>query len=706
LPFTVALLAIIVVLLWDRIVRTAERPGRITDNISNRLLELARLAHTAYCSSRRQNGRIYLVADNGMAPGLRLDGENYEILDTINHDAIWLLRNVRQNNGRSRYLLLFRGTHVPQDLVTDYNLAKLVARNDEDEFREQMANPLNNAVQRLLARHDVGQDATIIAIGHSLGATLAETILVMLAGTYANLSAVCFDSPGTPVAFRQGHDAMFDERLTVVNSVANVVNMLSRPATRQFYVVSSGAHWTPGYLLTTARAIYSWQGAFNAALGSHSIEFIVEHLRSGDFREGDVDNWPTWSANVLARLDRNDGPELEEVNRPAPGGAEEETVAPGGAQHHGNEQARAEAPHPVALPRDTADAVVNVPYRIDDDPNNPNDNLAETLIAHVPAADAIIAVCGITAAGKTAMIQALADLRGNIVGLNVNADEFEAQRPVLVLLAEATDDSPRVWLLDTPGIVPENRDDGNAAAAGWRANDFAGQLEDLAAGRVQMVVHVIGGVCTPTDVAMYRTAMRVVGGRVVVVHNEFDNDGEENLVTATATTARTLGIAPAEVHRIRVARPNTQQPVDTERGVAELRNRLLGFAADNLRAAQEANFERAERERERDRRERNTARREHVFNNTIIGNYTPKFFSDRVYRLNDTFRWPKVITLPATGVAGVCALGAAAAGAVAAAPIAAATAVAGGAAVAGFSAFSNYKHTTLTEAFDNAHPRQ
>jgi hypothetical protein len=689
------MLAVIVALLWDRIVRTAERPGRITENISNRLLELARLARVAYCSSRRQNGRVGLVADNGMVPVLRLDGENYEILDTINHDAIWLLRNVRQNNGRSRYLLLFRGTHVLQDFVTDSNLARLVARNDNDEFRAQFANPLNDAVQRLLFAHQVAVGASIIAIGHSLGATLAETILVMLGGTYANLSAVCFDSPGTPVAFRQGHDVILNTRLTVVNSVANIVNMLSRPATRQFYVVSSGAHWTPGYLLTMVGTLARFGGWYDAVLGSHGLGFIISFLERGDVRRGDPRTWPTWSASVLAPLIRRGvpavAPAAHQAPRPVPRG---ERLNARQVRH------RAEnVQHPAALPTDNLGQVrVGVPYRIDIDPNNPNDNLAETLIAHVPAADAVFAVCGITSAGKTATIKALADLRGNIVGLSVNARVYETRRPILVLLAEQTPASPRVWLLDTPGIVPENRDIGNAAA-GWHANNFAGQLDGLGAGRVQMVVHVIRGVCGPTDVAMYNTVMQVVGRRVVVVHNEFELDEEENLVAATATTAGELGIDRAHVHRIRVARPNTQQPVDAERGVAELRDHLLGFAADNLQAAQEANRERAERER-------NTARREHVFNNTIIGNYTPKFFSDRVYRLNDTFRWPKVITLPATGVAGVCALGAAAAGAVAAAPIAAATAVAGGAAVAGFSAFSNYKHTTLTEAFDNAHPRQ
>jgi hypothetical protein len=214
--------------------------------------------------------------------------------------------------GASDVALVFRGTHTLDDLAVD---AKMVLAADETQaalFNVVITKLLADVIQKLREPtvYPELQGKHLILCGHSLGATYAEAIFMMLEKAWpeptkpwVSIEAVTFDSPGQPDSFRAVHSIVLPVAdITTLNAVPNLINTLQVPCAMKLFSCSPGSQIHLTGLFAWLRSIISPAFLLSYLVrntNTHALDEISRHVNAGTILSELPHNWPVYSRSIV-----------------------------------------------------------------------------------------------------------------------------------------------------------------------------------------------------------------------------------------------------------------------------------------------------------------------------------------------------------------------------------------------------------------------
>lgn len=223
-------------------------PKQNTDHFTRaKLTTLARLCELTYSSSRvtENDGKQCIVPEGhfrrieqtrgAVRVIVRGDSNNsisdYDVIQTYRNNSLWLLSPRSQAFVVQKWIIAIRGTHVLGDLLSNFNLTASVATGTDYHLNKTMKRFVKVVRDQIIAENRIGKEDHILLLGHSLGASIAETLYSYLRSSgFCNVSVVCYDSPGLPDFYRESlsnpNDTEYKDKMIFVYSHANVINNL------------------------------------------------------------------------------------------------------------------------------------------------------------------------------------------------------------------------------------------------------------------------------------------------------------------------------------------------------------------------------------------------------------------------------------------------------------------------------------------------
>ncbi len=225
---------------------------------------------------------------------------SYRIVQVYNNNSIWLFRPVSKAIVSAEWIIAFRGTLTVPDLFTDFKLAAAVAGACDTPLLEYLDTLFQNLLSKIFRNWRISKSDSIVLVGHSLGATLADAMLSYLhKDGYTSVSAFCFDSPGLPDVFRESFDYFpnpLSSKLTLVYGHENFFNQLaSSPLGAKAFRVGKddpmvlskmGSLFSAivrGYLSGTPRKLFCSMVGYT--LEAHNLQNIIKLLEEGWVQE-------------------------------------------------------------------------------------------------------------------------------------------------------------------------------------------------------------------------------------------------------------------------------------------------------------------------------------------------------------------------------------------------------------------------------------
>lgn len=160
---------------------------------------------------------------------------DYSIENTYENDSIWLYAPMNQNPVvKFNWVIAFRGTQVLEDIFKDFHLMLAVAGSKNDIFNGMLDETYKLLKKTIFSSVDINPTSKILILGHSLGASIAESMFLNLENDgFSFVKVVLFDSPGLSKIIRNRFNLMQWSRtdgtyeLTMVYANDNIVNNLS-----------------------------------------------------------------------------------------------------------------------------------------------------------------------------------------------------------------------------------------------------------------------------------------------------------------------------------------------------------------------------------------------------------------------------------------------------------------------------------------------
>ena len=235
------------------------------------------------------------------------------LLHNVDNLMVWCPRVDRVKgpimfmNHKSLFIVV-RGSHTVDDWVcSDVQLIKAAMGMDNnfEQIIERYFRFIREALDASKVNLRGGMPTSIIFSGHSLGACVAEAIVMRYKQNILELfpncsiSAVTFDTPGQPVSFRKRYlDCVNPPHIVTLNSVPNIVNTLNRPCASWFYACGIGSAITPIAILSILTNSLL-RRLFEVAIYSHQMTVILNHIEESSFHMTHVDLWPVFSGTIL-----------------------------------------------------------------------------------------------------------------------------------------------------------------------------------------------------------------------------------------------------------------------------------------------------------------------------------------------------------------------------------------------------------------------
>jgi hypothetical protein len=327
--------------------------------------------------------------------------------------------------------------------------------------------------------------AHLILCGHSLGATYAESIFVLLqqpAGVWSaaqsrpwfSSEAITFDSPGQPSSFRIQHALLLPcMGVTTLNAAPNIVNTLHAPCADRLFSCSPGSNVSLTRTLTLLRdlsmKVITSLGLSN--LRSHALLEIRQHLMDGSILEEQPRNWPTYTNQALQLLShvgaacstwlRTAPPTIEPLVMradPVPElGPPPEAAAAMAIPGPDAEELRRDPVDPAApppgpplsdLPVAFGQMEICTPYRI------PNLAAWTRFTSMLRGTDRVLLLMGLSAQGKTSILKVLLGLPFHDRRLRITGGVNSTRQPIVALLGGSIDAQGvrrNVFVADLPG---------------------------------------------------------------------------------------------------------------------------------------------------------------------------------------------------------------------------------------------------------------
>lgn len=514
---------------------------------------------------------------------------SYYILDSYANNSIWVLAPKSAAFIDAKCIIVFRGTHVLQDIVTDFKLAAAVAGDFDHDLLEICDSLFQILTESIFLRHGITAEDNVILVGHSLGASLAEMMLLRLrAEFFKSVTAYCFDTPGLPDTFRSKFDPLqnlVNPELTLIYAFDNIFNNLtSAPSNAVCYRVGNDPEiikevWR--YIWTVPSLLSGVHTLFVESLRSHSIDNIATHLSEGRFHHDAITSGRCISGSILRfafRLMRPFAKQNHQSRTLHP----DHDIPP---RHISQQEAPYFRPFPgVARARGVFlenRTKVITQYEYSDfghfipeqyyyaPPKDPVPYSIPSIIKFSqqlnPYNDVVIPFVGMTSVGKTSLIKALFDVRGDSeLQVSATMDTTEVNRvllwdilnegvleklPVCSSDSNPTETSPlldgaqpsnmssqrsgelRIWLMDVRGV----HDSEMSFRKDELSESVRSQLRSLNT-VVQAAVFVSD---TPTSNSrrLFQEVCDVVDSRVIVVRNykeEIRTKGEKDKVLKEA----------------------------------------------------------------------------------------------------------------------------------------------------------------------------
>ena len=201
-------------------------------------LAFASIAAKAYSD---ENEQAVIQIDNDYTLRLINSGDDRKL---------WLWE-CSETNKRIYYVVAIRGSHTVNDWATvNRNLVLELAGNEGDVFSNTVDQYFRSALH-LLNRNQIRRGAEILWVGHSLGASIAESCFAKCLNDNGfkrleliGKGAVTFDSPGQPERYRtvgNGFTPQMKKMVTTMNNRPNLVNTLTKPIASEFYCCGRGS---------------------------------------------------------------------------------------------------------------------------------------------------------------------------------------------------------------------------------------------------------------------------------------------------------------------------------------------------------------------------------------------------------------------------------------------------------------------------------
>lgn len=538
----------------------------------------------------------------------------FYILETKANNSIWIFKPTQNSVICAKWVIAFRGTHVLADVITDINLARSVAINRDSGLDQALEKCFRLLRDIIIPENGISHGDSILLLGHSLGATLAEAMLLFLRRErYSSVSAYGFDSPGLPEYFRSRfpplrhtpsqphHDAA---ELTLVYALDNAVNNLTpAPTGAVSYRVGDAEPFA-------IESIYSYlyrlrniaSAAWDISVGSmhsHNLVSMAKLLEDGRIHSDSATAACCYSGKVLQFLDSictqflfgigsgfvslraflADGETRRQVNSSA---RADNRVRPKRTRsYHSSSNAFPEFTE-VADALDHFEghhkgntATIPKPYKVSD-----VQAFARKLD---PARDIVCPFIGLTSVGKTSLLKAIFNLPpdDNLLRVSSEMDVTHSRSVMLWKIFSNGDREYRMWLMDIPGVHGSEQSQ-NASS---NEVNLGSQLYALRI-FVQAACFVTGDNPTNEAKQLFREVCRALEDRVFVVQNykhtvrcekELKRLREESrtaygdILRDVVGRSKNLVVKLTKVYRCNGA---TSEDLSRERGITDLRETL------------------------------------------------------------------------------------------------------------------------------------
>lgn len=364
------------------------------------------------------------------------------------------------------HVIAFRGTSTVQDW---YSNTHLVCGTGElpNEYGKKVEEYENYALEMLTDRKHQVASPQVVFCGHSLGASLAESVHSLISKkpqyNIKTCGAVTFDSPGQPLSFRKDNDMLAGgtEGIITLNTLPNAINTLNAPCAKEFWACGRGASIPVEWFTLLRSNMRFWAGAIT----EHGLTNIKsDYLEKKDIHRADYRKWPVTTNWIISCFNpRNYVPWF--LKPPSP------------AKSRTKPKVSITPPEPEFYLPSMPDRAIDLKEKSFYYMRN-RDGFMK-IFDSLDASDAVVILFGHTGAGKTTTMAALQDT--DEAKLPIGGGTNNSVYPIITSVKpEASDnDSPKTLVIDLPGTGAANQATNTNEYK--LTNDYADQLtSDLA----------------------------------------------------------------------------------------------------------------------------------------------------------------------------------------------------------------------------------